>query len=204
MNRSLTRSLTRGEEIPDQEILSAPSRMVPLVSEHVGLTTYSRPSLLFYISDPWPGNIEFALNEPYAKEPVAETYIKGPFRKGVYHINLADYNITLKPGIAYEWLIAIVLDPDERSADFIASATIRYAAPPENLLQKLGSASKNRLQFIYAENGYWYDAIENLSQQIDADPDNDMLRYQRIALLGQVNLPMAAAYDTGMLSSNRN
>ncbi len=71
---------------------------------------------------------------------------------------------------------------------------------PEDLSQKLSRASKDRLQFIYAENGYWYDAMETLSQQIDADPDNDRLRSQRSSLLKQVNLPIAAAYDTGMLS----
>ncbi|MHC4422536.1 MAG: DUF928 domain-containing protein, partial [Planctomycetota bacterium] len=40
-----------------------------------------------------------------------------------------------------------------------------------------------------AEAGIWYDAIDSLSQQIDAAPGNRILWNQRAALLEQVGLP---------------
>ncbi len=148
--RGENRGLVRGAEYV-QEMVPIPSRMSPLASEHTGLTTQDQPSLRFYISDPWPDDIEFALNEPEGKEPVLETFIKGPFKKGIYRINLAEYNIRLKPDIEYEWLIAVVPDPEERSADFLGSATIKYVKAPDDLTVLLANTKKHELHFVYAE-----------------------------------------------------
>ncbi|MCP4348817.1 MAG: DUF928 domain-containing protein [Desulfobacterales bacterium] len=183
------------QEIPDAPV---PSRMSPFASEHTGLTTNSQPSLRFYLSAPWPGNIEFALNNPDIIEPVLETSIKGPFREGVYRINIADSNFTLRPDIEYEWFIAIILDPEERSGDFLGSGTIRHVEPSDKLSKDLASYTEDKQHFAYAENGYWYDAVESLSSLIDAEPGNNTLRTQRSDLLRQVNLPLAAAYDSKM------
>ncbi|HHC24922.1 MAG TPA: hypothetical protein ENK58_05835 [Desulfobacterales bacterium] len=67
--------------------------------EHTGLTTQPQPTLRFYISGSCPIDIEFALNEPYAKKSVLGMNIRGPFVKGIAHISLADYDITLRPGM---------------------------------------------------------------------------------------------------------
>jgi hypothetical protein len=50
---------------------------------------------------------------------------------------------------------------------------------------------------VYAEAGLWYDAIDQLSKQIGADRGNRALREQRAALLDQVGLRDAAAFDRG-------
>ncbi|QTA92819.1 DUF928 domain-containing protein [Desulfonema magnum] len=199
LSRGLSRGLTRGAET---EIISVPipARMSPFASEHTGFTSDRQPTLRWYISDSWPGKIEFTLNETRVEEPVLETYIDGPTNEGVYQISLADYNITLKADVEYEWFLAIVPDPEERSADFLGSATIRYLAPSDELSERLSSTPKNKLYTVYAEKGYWYDAIDNLSRLIDTRPDDSILRTHRMRLLKQVNLPLAAAYDSKMLS----
>jgi Flp pilus assembly protein TadD len=48
---------------------------------------------------------------------------------------------------------------------------------------------------LYAESGIWYDAIDDLSRLISAEPDNRRLREQRAALLEQVGLREAAEFD---------
>ena len=209
-NRALTRSLTRGEERSltrventGNESISVPipSRMVPFASERTGLSLGSQPVLRWYISDPWPGKMEFTLNQVGAADPILETYIDGPDQAGVYRFNLADYKVSLRPNVEYEWFLVIVPDPNERSADFLASATIKYVPPPDALSKHFGDTPEDHLYFVYAQAGYWYDMIENLSRQIDAAPNDHALRSHRAALLKQVNLPLAAAYDSKMISA---
>ncbi len=174
-----------------------PSRMAPLAPERTGLVAVDQPILWFYLSDPWPGGIEFALNKPGAEEPELEILMEGPFVKGVYGVALADFNVSLAPGVEYEWLLAIPLDPEERSADFLGSATIRYVEPEEDLKTLFAETPEDELQLVYAEKGYFYDAMNVLSKRIESmePPAESPLRRQRGALLNQVNLPLAASYD---------
>jgi hypothetical protein len=175
--------------------------MSPLASQRTGFTTESQPTLRWYISGSWPGKIEFTLNESGAVEPVLETYIEGPADEGIYRISLSDYNISLKPNVEYEWFLVIVPDPEERSADFLGSATIQYIEPSDTLSNRLKNAKTEELHYVYAEEGYWYDAIEKLSKMIEEQPGNTGLRASRAALLKQENLPLAAAYDSKMISN---
>jgi hypothetical protein len=177
-----------------------PSLMAPIASLQTGYTTKSQPVLQWYISGPWPEKIEFTLNKPGVIEPVLEKEIDGPPAEGIWQIKLADYNITLEPNIEYEWFIAIVPLPEERSADFLGSATVMYVVPPEELSRRLAETQKEEAYFVYAEAGYWYDAIENLSRQIEAAPKNDTLRANRIALFDQVRLGKVMDYDKKLLS----
>ncbi len=111
---------------------------------------------------------------------------------GIHALRL-DY--TLKPEVEYQWAIAAVTDPNQRASDVIASGTIQRIQPPATLAVRLDNASKPQLPFLYAEAGFWYDAIATLSEQIDANPADRRLREQRAALLEQVGLTVAAAHD---------
>ncbi len=204
--RGLPRGIPRGEkdslaqdkaaDSHQTDNMPIPSFMAPLAPEQTGLTTQSQPILYWYISGPWSGKIEFTLNEPKAIEPVLAINIDGPNKEGIAFINLADYDISLKPDIEYEWFIAMVSDPEERSADFLGSATIKYLKPSEKLAKRLHNKPASELYRSYAAGGYWYDAIEKVSHKIEANPDNNVLRSHRSALLEQVNLSKVAAYDS--------
>jgi hypothetical protein len=178
--------------------------MAPLASEHTGLTTNLQPVLQWYISGPWDGEIEFSLNIVKAIEPVLETKLKGPSEEGIYQVRLADYGVSLKPGLEYEWFLAIVTEPEERSGDFLASATIRYVEPSDKLFAQLVKTEKSRRYYVYASEGYWYDAIESVSRLIDEKSDDSVLRSHRMALLQQVNIPRAVAYESRKISEVEN
>lgn len=198
ITRGVTRGVTRkasGDSEGQQEIF-LPSRMSLIAPEHTGLTSNPQPALLWYISGPWPDKIEFRLNEIGVAEPLADTDIAGPDKEGFCRINLADYKVSLKPGAEYECFLTIVFDKDERSADFAASAAIRYVKPSDELSKRLADISKEKQYYIYADQGYWYDAIDSLSRLIDARPEDKTLRAHRAALLNQVKLSAEAAYDS--------
>ncbi|MCP4110642.1 MAG: DUF928 domain-containing protein [Desulfobacteraceae bacterium] len=156
-------------------------------------------NFLHSIIPAWGGKIEFTLNEYGITEPVLETCIDGPEKEGVYQINLADFDVRLKPDVEYEWFLIIVPDPDERSADFLASATIMYVMPSENLAKSLKQTPADKLYHLYAGKGYWYDSIDNLSKLIETRPDDKILRSHRAVLLEQVKLGKAIDYDKKLL-----
>ena len=199
MSRGLSRGLSRGQIESLQEVdLSknpVPDYMMPLASERTGFTFDKQPVLRFYISSGWPGKIVFTILENRNVEPFLETLIDGPKTEGIYEIDLKDYDLILKPDIEYEWFLAIILDPDERSADFLASATLQVVPPSDTFLNKTEQVSNDRLYFFYAQEGYWYNAIHHLSQMIDSHPDQTIFVEHRVQLLKQVHLQQVAAFD---------
>ncbi|VEN73444.1 conserved hypothetical protein [Candidatus Desulfarcum epimagneticum] len=69
---------------------------------------------------------------------------------------------------------------------------------PRNIREKISAAPKERRYFLHAENGYFYDAVEIVSDLIDAGKNSKKFRSHRAALADQVRLPFAAAHDRRM------
>jgi len=174
--------------------------MAPLVPQHTGLTVTTQPTFYWYISEPWSAHFEFTLNEVGTIEPVLELTIGLPFDRdthmaGMHHLRLADYNVHLNPKKEYEWFIVIVPDPEQRSSDWLASGTVRYIKPSEKLVKQLSRTPKKQWYKVYAKEGIWYDAMENLCIQIEKQPSNQVLRMHRASLSKQVAMPNVARYD---------
>jgi uncharacterized protein DUF928 len=160
-----------------------------LAPDHSGLTTSEQPSLYWYISDSISLPIELTVIDSKNVEPLLETQLPAPGKGGIQQVRLADYKIHLTPGEAYRWFIAVVPDPNRRSKDILAGGAIERIDTPQEIKAKLASSENSQKQFIYAEAGIWYDALQSISDLIDASPQNAELRQQRTALLTQVGLP---------------
>jgi hypothetical protein len=153
----------------------------------VGQTLSAQPSLFWYI-DGSPGRGEqlvFTLIDEQSIDPLVEVTLAAPKRSGIWRIRLANYGVRLTPGAEYEWSVALIADPAHRSKDITSSGYIRRVAAPEKL--ELGQPGVD----TYAELGLWYDALESISDSIDAAPGDPALRRQRNALLRQAKLDAA-------------
>lgn len=161
-----------------------------LAPESTGLTSRAQPMLYWYSSKALPTPLEFTLNDlndPQAIKPLVE--LKVPVAQpGIHALKL---NYALKPEVEYQWNIAT----GPRAGDTLASGTIRYLPLSTPLAAQLKATSPQQQPFLYAREGYWYDTIATLSEQIKAQPANRSLREQRAALLEQAGLNTAAAYD---------
>jgi len=179
---------TRGaaEELPQLDVLAP---------DHVGLTTAEQPTLYWFISKPVKQKVQITLASEKSVKPVLEVDLEQPPVAGINAIRLADYNIRLEPNVEYEWSVAVVPDQAQRSNDLLASGIVKRVPAPPALTQKLGSGQGEQTAAIYAENGIWYDAIEALSRAIERQPGNAALRQSRAALLDQVGLKAAAAFE---------
>lgn len=174
---------TRGTSARDSFVLSA------LAPNHMGLTMSDQPSLYWFISSSTALPVELAVADPRKIEPVIEARLPSPVAAGVHRIRLTDYGIRLEPGVAYRWSITVVPDANRRSRDILASGTIERVEPPAGLQDKLAQSPKERLPFLYAESGLWYDALAAASDLMENAPNEPAFRKQWGALLSQADLP---------------
>jgi hypothetical protein len=163
-----------------------------IAPDHTGLTLQEQPTLYWYVSKKVPAHVEITVIDDVSIKPLLEKNLDTPVGPGIQGLRLKDYGINLQPGIEYRWHVAIVVDPNQRSNDIIASGTIKRIVNSESMRQKLTHAQGNAAVAAYAEEGIWYDAIAALMAQMDADPLNQELQQQYQALLQQVGLGQIA------------
>jgi hypothetical protein len=153
-----------------------------LAPNETGFTTRDKPTVYWYVSEALNTPVELTLTttEPLkdAVPTTLELTLQPPIAQGVHALRLGDHGVTLKPGVEYQWFVAVVSNPAQRSNDVVAGGGIKRIAPADAV-----------------RDGVWYDALDQLSQQISANPADARLRQQRAALLEQVGLREAAAFD---------
>ena len=169
-----------------------------LAPGETGLTTQEKPTIYWFASQPVDKPVEITITSTEslqdAATPVFEITLQPPLAKGIHAFRLADHNIALKPGVEYQWFVAVVRNPAQRSNDVLAGGTIKRVTDSPVQAQ-VKQASPAQLPSLYAEAGIWYDAIDQLSRQISTNQSDRRLRERRAALLEQVGLKEAAAFD---------
>ena len=173
-----------------------------LAPNHTGYTLDSQPTIYWSISKlvDKPIKLTMAYTDfTLGTEPVIETEIKMPKNTGIQAIDLnkIDWKIpnkSLIPQVEYQWSIAIMMDEQQSSNDIVASGTIERVS--QSLADKVTAkitkeTDKKKQVVIYAENGMWYDAIDQLSKLIAQYPNDQKLQHQRAGLLKEVGLVLA-------------
>jgi hypothetical protein len=166
-----------------------------LAPNHTGLTTRGQPSLFWYQSGPASTRIELTIIEPKNPKPVLRVGADKVEQGGIHRLPLARYNVKLTPGVLYKWTIALIPDPANRSRDIIASDTIQRIEPDTRLTAALAGSKGLGAAAVYASNGIWYDALEAISDELDASPMNKDIRLLRASLLDRVGLKTAAVAE---------
>ena len=166
-----------------------------LAPDHVGLTVKEQPCLYWFLSKRTELPVVFTLIEVQAIAPLLEEQIPCPEKPGIQGISLKSFGIRLKKGVRYEWFVSLVPEPEQRSKDDIAMGVIERLESSKSLEADLSGIEMARHSFIYAEHGFWYDALEAISDLIESNPDYFALRRIRASLLEQVGLGRVAQYD---------
>jgi hypothetical protein len=166
-----------------------------LAPDDIGLTTQEQPSLFWFQSKPADAKFELTLLQENKVKPILQVTVERSTKAGIQRLKLSDHAVKLTPGVEYQWVVALVGDPDSRSSDLVASGVIKRVDAAADLKEKIAKAAPASLSGVYAEAGIWYDALSVLSDQIDAQPENKALRETRADLLRQVGLKAAAASE---------
>ena len=164
-----------------------------ITPDHVGYTSLTQPVLYWYISEDMKTRFEFALINDDDIEPIVEVTSEQQMTAGLNSMNLADHGVSLQPGVAYQWSVALVSDANKRSSDVVSSGQIQLLEMTSEQKAQLENAGGEERVMILAREGYWYDTFDGLSGLIAANPDNNDLRTQRATLLEQIGLPVVSA-----------
>jgi len=169
-----------------------------LAPDEVGLTTQEQPSLFWYQSKPATARFELTLLEDNKVKPLVQVTAERSLKAGIQRVRLSDHGVKLLPGVEYQWVVALITDPDNRSSDLVASGMIKRIEAVADLKKNLSVATPKDLPGVYAGAGIWYDALSALSDRIEVDPGNQVLQESRSDLLrqgglkGAVTSPLAA------------
>ena len=159
----------------------APTTPLALAPENLALTVKASPSLFWHMDAAAPEGVKvvFTLIDEQGEAPLVEAELAAPSRAGIYRVRLRDYAVELEADRTYAWSIALVPDMNNRSRDRISQALIFRTSASSDVTE--GATE-------FAARGLWYDALEALSDSIDAEPQDAEARAQRKSLLGQAGL----------------
>ena len=159
-------------------------RPTALVPEQLGLTSRAAPSLFWHLDGAPPEGVRlfFTLAELQGGKPVKEMELQAPSGVGIQRLRLTEHDIELTSNRPYTWTIALVSDMNDRSRDIVTRGSIERRPWPPGWTQDAAH---------FAAFGYWYDALETLSNRLAAQPDDAIARAQRRSLLEQAQLQIA-------------
>ena len=170
----------------DVALLAMPKLDV-LTPEQTGYTTQASPSLYYYVSEDTQLEFEFTLNRN--EQTLFETRVTTYLEKGINQVSLKELGLKLDEGVEYEWNVAVIPDPTQGSLDVTSTGTIKRV-----------KAQKKMANYEeYAENGIWYDMLEDLNGKIDGKPADNKLRKERVDLLKQVGLTEVSQFEMSAL-----
>ena len=168
-----------GEAGPSVEVLSP---------EHVGWTSRPAPTLYWRLSESTNLPVELVIADDVSAEPLLETRLEGVQAAGIQGLSLADRGLVLQPGVTYRWSVSVVMDEERRSRDRFAGSALVYRPVSAPAAADLAAAPLAERAHRLAAQGYWYDAFDQLTLWLEAEPRDARLLEHRAALLEQVGL----------------
>lgn len=156
-------------------------RPTALVPRQIGLTSRVAPSLFWHLDGATPADVRlfFTLTDAEVASPIAEVELLPPSSAGVQRVSLEEHGVELANDQSYTWSISLVSDMNERSRDIVTMGAIQRREWPQD---------RPRDAAHFAEFGFWYDALEVLSDAVEARPSEVGPRAQRLSLLEQAHL----------------
>ena len=159
-----------------------------LAPDHVGLTTQAQPVLYWYARTPVAVRFELLSIDDAGGDSLLKVEAGSGKVAGIRQLDLGDHNISLQPGVTYQWSVAPLLDEDGHAAGATASAVIERLKPGEGLTSRLENNHGTDLVDVLASEGIWYDALETISSMIDQSPGDRGLVAIRTSLLDQIGM----------------
>lgn len=137
---------------------------------NIGLSQSDRPNLFVYIPQTSAQTAEFSLfdeqmNGIYQVSiPVSQA--------GLVSIPLPGNAPSLAQDQLYYWTVALVCDPSDRTEDRVVGGWIEHAQTNDTLKQQLENVTAIETVSLYAQQGFWYDALKILVELQYTQPNN--------------------------------
>lgn len=155
---------------------------------HVGQSSNSHPTFMWFMPDEKPFVMEFELYEKTAigRQNINRQQLTS--QQGWMSFTLPQTATALSPDKDYFWQVIVYCNPNRPSSALVASAELKIQALPTVLASQLDQAPAATTKVeLLAEGGFWYDAMAELNT---STPQAQQLR---TALLQDL-----ATFETGL------
>lgn len=173
-------------------------RVYVLAPADIGFTTKAKPDLFWFASDATNAKVVLTVYTEDPAKPLLEQALPAVSIPGVQKIRLADFSLELQPRTEYRWRVLLVDEsPNRPAARAVASGTIQRTNAWSKLQARLQNEGSDQLARakVHAEEGLWYDALEDIGQALEADKGNALARKNRAALVEQVGLTEVGQFE---------
>ncbi|WP_413160413.1 DUF928 domain-containing protein [Capilliphycus salinus ALCB114379] len=130
--------------------------------EKLGLTTRQHPQFFVYVPQTSAKEAEFLLRDANGEYQYRARYSL-PETSGIVKVELPDSATALEEGKDYQWMFAIICDPDSRDRDVVDMGAIKLTELSPTQKSQLEQAEPLKRAALYAEYGIWHDAVETLA-----------------------------------------
>jgi hypothetical protein len=158
-----------------------------LAPEGLGSSATGAPRFWWYISEPFTNRVEFSLNR--GTETVLKSTLTESGAAGLHAIDLSQLPgvskpIKLEAGVDYQWTIRLRLG-DDPATQPVSVGWVSWQAPDSAAAEQLSAAPPANKPSVYADKGYWYDAIDALA---GGYPTDRQMTAQLRSMLDQAGL----------------
>lgn len=188
-------------------VFGNPASLVALMPENnVGWTTDAYPRFYWYLPVNQASFVQFTLEQisEIADTPILvyQNRFAVTGEAGIMSLQLPE-SVSLPPlaeGDRYRWQVSLFCDPDSEQGELQVNGWIEHQMPEAPLMEAIASASESDKVELYASNGYWFNALDQLAALQAAHPEDHALRARWTELLESVDL--AAIAEQPLLINN--
>jgi hypothetical protein len=158
-------------------------------AENVGWTTAGYPRFYWYLPLNQASFVQFTL-ETATGEMIYQTQLPVTPDSGVMSLKLpAAAGISpLQEGDRYRWQVELFCNPDAPQGELQVEGWVEHQVPEPELAAKLTEATGSEQIALYAQNGYWFDALDGLAQLQMTHPHDETVLARWTELLESVGL----------------
>ncbi|GEM_PF-804191 len=157
--------------------------------DHIGQTAAGRPVFFWYMSEMPTVPVEFALTVPGIAEPLFVQRVDIQ-QQGIVQFQLPEEQPELAIGKKYRWAVSLVCNAADPYLErpYIQSWVERVTPSAPTIRQLKVAASERARAVVYAQYGFWYDALATFGTARAANPADEGITADIIAFLSQAGL----------------
>ncbi|WP_299403917.1 DUF928 domain-containing protein [Acaryochloris sp. IP29b_bin.148] len=169
-------------------------------NSNIGLTASAAPTFYWYTPTNSYKLVQFSLfkmdpvGNPLTQVYTSTLQVSGKAGLSSVTVLAQETTLTLEPGTDYRWQVGLYCSPNQQQG-IVANGWIRFVPPPSKLVKKLVKADARQTADLYAEAGYWYDAVHAfaIAQPTQPQEANLTQAWQALLTSDAVQLPEIAA-----------
>jgi Domain of Unknown Function (DUF928) len=168
-------------------------------SNSTGFTEKDRPNFFVYLPQTSAKMAEFSL---------FDEHMNGVYQNNIpvnnqrlQSINLTSNTSVLIKNKPYYWTYALICNEGDRTQDWVVGGWVERRDVSRSLQKKLSNASRSQQVSLYAENGFWYEALSSLVEMHKYKDNNHTFNEIWKILLKSEGIDKTLQSDSGKQTS---